>query len=238
VPRESRVTVKDYDGKKLYGFIQKKNGRPAGAMLSYDDRTSILTAGKDSTHAYLASRRGALPSWLSADVWEGFRKDDLVVAWDSSVLQQVWNVWERGWPAEQAAYLPTAPLFQGSKSILAGFRLGDPVRFHAVVAARDENSAKEVEKAAEAGRLQGLKAIQTERAACAKKNTKADLDAMREATVWEPILVAMRFRREGTVLHIESSVPTATFHDLIVSIFGEDEASGKSAASDDRHGKK
>ena len=181
-------------------------------------------------HAYLTGKRGALPSWLPADVWEGFRKDDLVVAWDSSVLQQVWNVWEEGWPAERAAYLPTASLFQGSNFILAGFRLGDPVHFHAVVPAQNENSAKEVEKATEAGRLLGLKTIQAARTASAEGNTKADLDAMREASVWDPILVAMRFRREGTVLHIDSSVPMANFHDLIVSIFGDGEASGKSAA--------
>jgi hypothetical protein len=236
VPSQSQVAVKDYDGRKLYKFIQKKNGPNAGAVLCYDDRTSIFLSSEKSVPACVSSKCGALPTWLPAKVWEEFRGDDLVMALDGSVIQGGWKLWKKGWSAEYAAYLQLAPLCEDSRFILAGVGFGDPVRVHAVATARDERSAVEVEKAAEALRRLGLKAIQEERAASAKGKTKADLDEIWDATFWEQVLAAMRFRREGVVIYMESSVPMAAFRDLALSPGVAPEMSRKPAPhSDDHH---
>jgi hypothetical protein len=201
----------------LYKFIQKKNGRDAGAVLCYDDRTTILSGGKDLIHTCLTRKSGALPAWLPAKVWERFQRDDLVMALDGSVLQEGWKLWKKVWSAEYPAYLPLAPLCEDPRFILAGVGFGDPLRVHAVTTARDEKAAAEVEKAAEALRLLGLKAIQEERAESAQGKTQADRDEWLDATFWGPVLTAMRFRREGAVVHMESSVPMATFRNLALS---------------------
>jgi hypothetical protein len=236
--RKSQLAVKDYDGRKLY-VCPKSNGTVDGVLLCYDDRTSILTHSQDSLRAYLPGKRGALPPWLPAEVWKGFRGDDLMLALDSSVLQQGWNLDSKQRPAEHASHLSFAPLYQDVRFILAGLRLGDPVRVHAVATARDEQGATQVEKAAMAARVLGLSAIQAARAASAKRKAKADPDEVWMAALGESILAAMRFRREGTVLHMESSLPLATLHDLIASSGTVPEASAKSARrSDDRQDKR
>ena len=110
------------------------------------------------------------------------------------------------------------------------------MRVHAVATARDEKAAAEVEKAAEALRLLGLKAIQEERAESAQGKTQADRDEWLDATFWGPVLTAMRFRREGAVVHMESSVPMATFRTLALSPGVAPEMSRNPAPhTDDRH---
>ena len=136
-------------------------------------RVVIFGAGGNKGNLLVDGKRGALPAGLPAKVWEEFRADAAVVALTETDLRRQWEVAKEHEPAQLAAYQCLTPFFVEAKFALVGVQLGPTVRVHAVSAAADATIAARLEKAAEAARQLGLKAVREEQAAAAKGQTKA-----------------------------------------------------------------
>ncbi len=218
----ARTAERDYEGKKLYQGILG-NGKPTAAALQYDDRTLIvISKGEQSVPGYLSGQRG-LPTWLPAKEWEEFHGDDMVIAFDRSIVRNALDIAKEHPSSEFGTSLPMLRLLEDSQFVVLGVRLGESVRTHGLIAAADDAGAARLEDAA--SRVVAM--IRATRAAVAKKKQLDPVDAALIA-VEEPILAAMRISRAGNTVRMESLIPAVIVQHALLSLTATDSALPKS----------
>ena len=200
---KASVTVKEHQGKKLYG--SSAPGRQVA--LQYDDRTVVIAGSEEAMTAYLSGKRGVLPKWLPAKEWDRFRGDHFVMAADAAIMQrEMETLEEHAAPIIRAALAPFAPLWEDTAWLAAGARLGDRLEVHALVAGKNADSAVKVQRTVEA-----IKILAQNAAKNARPQIQAVPEPGRQATLVlldaaGRLLDNLKSRQDGTGVQLETSV--------------------------------
>ena len=200
---KASVTVKEHQGKKLYG--SSAPGRQVA--LQYDDRTVVIAGSEEAMAGYLSGKRGVLPKWLPAKEWDRFRGDHFVMAADAAMMQrEMETLEEHAAPIIRAALAPFAPLWEDTAWLAAGARLGDRLEVHALVAGKNADSAVKLQRTVEA-----IKVLAQNAAKNARPQIQAVPEPGRQATLVlldaaGRLLDNLKSRQDGTGVQLETSV--------------------------------
>ncbi len=202
-------TVKPFHGKKLYVPTSGPD-----VILQYDARTAILARSEQEMGVYLAGKRGVLPRWFPARMWESFQGDQFLFAADVAMvrrlIQTVKSSVARSSPIVRAAFAAAPAMWQDTTVLAAGARLDDRLAAHAWAATKDAASSEKVRRAAEALKTLFQNYVKDTRtvAEADKGSHRAILLAMLDAH--ERLLQNLKLQQEGNDVKLETSAPRSS----------------------------
>ncbi|MBN1590625.1 MAG: DUF1559 domain-containing protein [Pirellulales bacterium] len=201
---ETGVALKQLNGKPMVVV------RDETTYVQYNDRTVIRANSEEVMRAYLATKLGTLPPWLSKKTWEPFRDDLYVFASDMSVYrnhgqESIQGAFMDGGPLAILATL--SPVWENSTCLVAGYHGGDTLQVHATAVAQNEKDAETILKTVESARTLSLNLFR----GLAKRSMEQgpsmeEFQRVGPLLFVEPWLEALRFNRESTMVRAEASV--------------------------------
>jgi prepilin-type processing-associated H-X9-DG protein len=204
-PWNNLKAEKTKDEKQMY----TNNNRVVA--LQYDDRTAIFAFTEKTLDDYLAANRGVLPAWLPRKVWKPFENDHYLMAGDMAFVRK-----DLGHHSPlDAAVMPFSPLYENTKSVIAGVRFADTATVHAAALAKDEAGAEKVKQTAEAAVVlakNSLDAYQKAVESMPPSPTTEMLDLS------QSVLAQLKIERDGLQVRARSEFELSEIQGLIPEI--------------------